>query len=460
MPSEVILPRVDMDMTTGRIAKWLVPSGAAVTRGQPLFEIETDKATMEIEAEADGTIRDLVDAGASDIPVGSVVAWIDRAGETAPSSGAAPPPRPGDARMPDADSRLPGSPPSSMPADGQAKPKSAVLRPDETGRPRATPLARRLARERAIDLSSLVGSGPRGRIQAADFERHMAAQAPRAAVRPAMTSETGSPPTPWQPIPAVVASAAAGPLHLVRLREGQGTPVVLIHGFGADTNGWRPALASLGVSCPLLSLDLPGHGQSVLEAGATFASMVDTVEEALLTAGLHDVALVGHSLGGAIATAVAARGAVEVRRLVLLSPAGLGPDINGAFLQGFLEAQSEASLTPWMHELVADPAAITPAFVRATLKARAGTGLVEMQRQVAAALFPDGTQTFSTRAELARLVLPTRVVFGTADRIIPARHADALPPLVALHRLPGVGHMPHYEARELVGAILRADLAA
>ena len=105
-----------------------------------------------------------------------------------------------------------------------------------------------------------------------------------------------------------------------------------------------------------------------------------------------------------------------------------------------------------MHELVADPSAITPAFVRATLKTREGTDLVATQRHVAAAVFPDDTQAFTIRPDLARLALPTRIVAGTADRIIPARHAADLPPLLALHRLP-TGHMPHIEARDLVAAI-------
>ena len=81
MPSEVILPRVDMDMATGKISKWLVDDGAPVTKGQPLFEIETDKAAMEIEAEASGTLRTRARAGADDVAVGSVVAWIYREGE-------------------------------------------------------------------------------------------------------------------------------------------------------------------------------------------------------------------------------------------------------------------------------------------------------------------------------------------------------------------------------------------
>ena len=163
--------------------------------------------------------------------------------------------------------------------------------------------------------------------------------------------------------------------------------------------------------------------------------------------------VVAHSLGGAVMTTIAARYALDIRSLLLLAPAGLGPSVNGAFLGGFLNATSEASLTPWMHELVADPAVISAAFVRATLKTREGTDLVGTQRRIAETVFPDGTQAFSIRADLARLTVPTRIVTGGADRIIPAAQTIGLPGLIALHHFQSVGHMPQFEVREAVAAI-------
>ena len=74
MPTEVILPKVDMDMATGQISRWFVAEGAAVKQGDLLFEIETDKAAMEIDSPATGTIRDIVGKEGVDIPVGSPVA--------------------------------------------------------------------------------------------------------------------------------------------------------------------------------------------------------------------------------------------------------------------------------------------------------------------------------------------------------------------------------------------------
>ena len=473
MPSEVILPRVDMDMATGKISKWLVDDGAPVKKGQPLFEIETDKAAMEIEAEASGTIRTLARAGTDDVAVGSVVAWIYREGE---GEGAAP-----STTAPAEDLLRDGqtdAPPHPAPATLAPEASNAMAPVEEacSDRSRATPLARRLARERGHDLSVLAGTGPRGRVQASDVPAAAAAPSPSQAApvaQPAVAdSRRAVPYDAPTDVPSVVSTAPAAPPQapathpapqpaparpsvtaaLSTLRDGSGTPVVLLHGFGSESDAWRPFLQGYGGGRPVLALDLPGHGARPLGEAAGFDAVVDAVEEALAASGLGAFHFVGHSLGGAVAAAAAARGALDVRSLLLLAPAGLGPDINGAFVQGYLAASSEASLGPWLRELVAEPGAVTPAFVRATLKNR--EAVLPAQRRLAAALFPDGTQAFTVRADLARLACPVRVVVGTADRIVPARHSEALPGLVALHRLAGVGHLPQIEAREAVQAIL------
>ena len=471
MPSEVILPRVDMDMTTGKIAKWFVESGAAVVKGQPLFEIETDKAAMEIEAPASGTIRDLAAASGTDIPVGSVVAWIFGDGEAAQPAPAA---RPTEAAEPVASAAVPTQPPAGAtiiaPATASASKETLNGGAAPYGdKPRATPMARRLARSGGVDLATLTGSGPRGRIQSADVAAASTRQAPASPAIPSPPSRSGlhegsamaavaAPAPVTAPAPAAARPAVrptAGTINVVSLREGTGRPLLLVHGFGAEANGWRPMLAGYDGERPILALDLPGHGASPLDAVADFAGLVDAVEAGLHEAAIGPVDLVGHSLGGAVAAALAARGSLDVRSLVLVAPAGLVPAVNGAFVDGFLRATSEASLTPWMHELVSDPTAITPAFVRATLKARQGTTLVASQRRIADAVFPDGTQAFSIRGDLSALSIPTRIIVGLADRIIPAGGVDGLSGRIAVHRFPGVGHMPQIEVRAAIQQLLK-----
>jgi pyruvate dehydrogenase E2 component (dihydrolipoamide acetyltransferase) len=164
--------------------------------------------------------------------------------------------------------------------------------------------------------------------------------------------------------------------------------------------------------------------------------------------------LVGHSLGGAVAAALTTAPGFLALSLALISPAGLGPEVNGAFIAGFLRARSEASLSPWMRELVADPASLGSALVSTTLRQRAAGELVEAQTRLAEALFPDGAQAIDIRPWLAEIAIPAKVIVGVEDRILPARRAEGLNGLIALHRLAGVGHMPHLEARAEVARLL------
>lgn len=173
MATEVILPKVDMDMATGRISRWLVAEGAAVKQGEPLFEIETDKAAMEIEAPVSGTLRNRIAEG-SDVPVGNAVAWIVAEGESfsgAAMSTAAP------AAVKQAEVIELAAVAAAVPvaANGNAV--------------RATPLARRLAREAKLELSRLTGTGPHGRIVRADVEDAVAARASAPAAAPAAASD-------------------------------------------------------------------------------------------------------------------------------------------------------------------------------------------------------------------------------------------------------------------------------
>ena len=167
MAVEVILPRVDMDMATGKISKWHHRDGDKVAKGAALFEIETDKAAMEIDAPADGILRNIVVSEGNSAPVGSAVAWIYAEGEavTAPVPTAA---------------RAAAAP--AAPAAATLAPAIAAAATNGEA-PRATPLARRLARQAGVAIGTIAGSGPRGRIVAADVRGAGAAKpaAPAAA---------------------------------------------------------------------------------------------------------------------------------------------------------------------------------------------------------------------------------------------------------------------------------------
>jgi pyruvate dehydrogenase E2 component (dihydrolipoamide acetyltransferase) len=189
-----------MDMATGKISRWFVEEGATVKQGDVLFEIETDKAAMEIDSPATGTIRNITGQEGVDLPVGSPVAWIYAEGETAGAvesvisplegempgraeGGAVPPTSQAVEERKAVEVGRSTSPPSGLPA---ISPTSGEI---DSGKVRATPLARRLAREAGLDLSAIAGSGPHGRVTRTDVEA--AAQPSTSPVRGGRTEGAG-----------------------------------------------------------------------------------------------------------------------------------------------------------------------------------------------------------------------------------------------------------------------------
>jgi len=178
---EVKLPRLGQGMEAGTIVRWLKSEGDAVAKGEPLFELDTDKVTQEVEAETDGVLLKIVlPEGEAD--VGTTVAVIGSEGEdvselvaaAAGGNGGAPAAAP---EQKDAPTEQPVEQPR---AEAAPAPAAAPARaPGE--RVKASPLARRIARERGIDLATLTGTGPEGRIIAEDVEKAQAAPAPAAA---------------------------------------------------------------------------------------------------------------------------------------------------------------------------------------------------------------------------------------------------------------------------------------
>ena len=176
MATEVILPRLGQGMESGTIVRWLKSEGEAVEKGEPLFELDTDKVTQEVEAEAAGVLLKIAVAEGA-VPVGETVAFIGSEGEDVPEIATAAPPEEG----------AKPSEPESAPHEA---PQQAAIA-SGNGRIKASPLARRMAQERGIELSGIRGTGPDGRIVAEDVERAEAGgpSAPPVAPTPVPTGE-------------------------------------------------------------------------------------------------------------------------------------------------------------------------------------------------------------------------------------------------------------------------------
>jgi pyruvate dehydrogenase E2 component (dihydrolipoamide acetyltransferase) len=174
MPINILMPALSPTMEKGNLAKWLKKEGDKVKSGDVIAEIETDKATMEVEAVDEGTIaKILVPEGTQDVPVNDIIAVMAGEGEdvkaagagaaSAPKAAAAPAPKPVAAAAPEA---------AAAPAAAPAAPQAAAPAAQANGHARifSSPLARRLAREAGIEIGRINGSGPHGRIVARDVE--------------------------------------------------------------------------------------------------------------------------------------------------------------------------------------------------------------------------------------------------------------------------------------------------
>ena len=172
MPTPILMPALSPTMEEGTLTKWHVKEGDEVHSGDVIAEIETDKATMEVEAVDEGRIGKLLVAeGTENVPVNQPIALLLGEGEAADAlkEAAAPQVAPSPSRPKEAAGVESKSRPAS-PAPVTSTPEARAARSAEAGRIFASPLARRIAKEKGVDLAAITGSGPRGRIVKADVE--------------------------------------------------------------------------------------------------------------------------------------------------------------------------------------------------------------------------------------------------------------------------------------------------
>ncbi|MCE8532603.1 pyruvate dehydrogenase complex dihydrolipoamide acetyltransferase [Ruegeria pomeroyi] len=220
MPTEILMPALSPTMEEGTLAKWLVKEGDTVSSGDLLAEIETDKATMEFEAVDEGIVgKILVPEGTEGVKVNTPIAVLleegESAGDIASAPKAAPAAAPGNEAAPAASEA-----PAEAPIAAPAAPKGA-----DGGRVFASPLARRIAADKGLDLSQIAGSGPHGRIVKADV---IGATAPAAAPAPAAAA-----PAPAAAATAPAAAAPSGPSAdmVARMYEGREYEEVKLDGM-------------------------------------------------------------------------------------------------------------------------------------------------------------------------------------------------------------------------------------
>jgi len=195
MPIEIKMPALSPTMEEGTLAKWLIKAGDTVKSGDLMAEIETDKATMEFEAVDEGVIAEIVvPEGTDNVKVGQVIAILAVEGEDTSAAKAAPKADAPKAEAPKAEA---APAPSPTPAAPAATPAPASAPAASGDRVKASPLARRVAAEKGVDIASVTGSGPNGRIVRADVEGAKPGTAPAATA--AAPAEAAAAPAPAKP---------------------------------------------------------------------------------------------------------------------------------------------------------------------------------------------------------------------------------------------------------------------
>ncbi|WP_376963774.1 acetoin dehydrogenase dihydrolipoyllysine-residue acetyltransferase subunit [Azospirillum sp. A26] len=419
------MPRLGETMEEGVIVGWLVEPGQQFRRGDAILELETDKTVVEYPALGDGRLDGTLVSAGDRVPVGAPIARVavlsadewaaalpdtaEAEAEVAPAAGASAAP----------------SPPAGFTAATPAPERGS------DDRLRATPTARRLARQHGVALETLHGSGRRGRIERADVENATGSTAPAPADLRWLDTPAGR--------LAYAQAGSAGPVHL------------LVHGFAGDRSAWANLASGLARSGKrVLMPDLPGHGATAIEATDVdgLAAAVTALAESLP----GPLVLVGHSLGAAAAVHAARRLGNRVARLVLLTPAGCGPRIGADFVHGMATAETTGEVSHLLRLLGPRGGQLSDAALAAMTREMGRGRLRTLATALATA---DGRQRIDLLRPLAELAerIPVRAIFGLDDRIVSATDALNLPPRVAAHFLPS-GHMPQWDAPREVAALI------
>ena len=431
----VRMPKLGLTMEEGRVVAWPRPLGDRIEKGTLLVVIESEKAEAEIDATAEGFLRHVYVAAGETVPCGALLAALTATSDEAFDAA-------------EFARREGGAPAAPAPSTAARAPTPRAPVAAAPGGP-AAPAARALARELGVDLSSVRGTGPGGRITRQDVEAFAAVRAAEALAPGAERVE--------------VAQGVA----LECLRGGRGDPVLLLPGFGVDVSSFAPQATRLSETHAVIGLAPRGVGGSsapVLpryDVSRTAADAAAALEALGVTGPAH---VIGASLGAAVALELAFACPERVRSLALLTPFLAPTPRLLAVADAWARAASEAKpdtlarlLAPWL-------------FSDATLgdegrRERMLRGLAPMLARTPATALArtvEGLRAWrgAEREVLARLRVPVVVVVGASDILTPDGEAvaEAIPG-AALARVAGAGHAVAVEAPEAVNAALVAHLA-
>jgi pyruvate dehydrogenase E2 component (dihydrolipoamide acetyltransferase) len=314
--------------------------------------------------------------------------------------------------------------------------------------PVAGPLRRRLVGEgETVPVGALLGVVADSSVPDADLDAFVAKFQEEFA---AHVAEAGA----AAPEPETV---EAGGRRFRYLALGEGPPIIFIHGFGGDLNNWQFNQEALAERHATYAIDLPGHGGSSKDLGSgrvDVGALAKAVTDFLDAQEIGKAHLVGHSLGGAVALYLALDHAERVASATLVCSAGLGPEINMEYIDGFMQAKRRKQLEPVLAMLVADPDMVSREMIEDVLKFKRLDGVEAALNRIIHDNFAGGRQALELTPRLGELRIPVQVIWGRQDRIVPARHAEGLPANVPVRVFDDAGHMVHMEKAAEVNELI------
>jgi pyruvate dehydrogenase E2 component (dihydrolipoamide acetyltransferase) len=434
------MPKWGLAMKMGTVVAWLKHPGDTVQQGEPIVQIESEKATNEVESPTTGILRWLEVQEEQEAPVGATLAVITDPGEELSDEQVA-----AFIRADAESKRQQAEALSKQKAASRATRAASTTHPGTRpavspgGRISASPAAKRLAQELGVDLATIAGTGPNGMIGREDVLR--AAEEAKAA--PSAESEE-------QDI-----DVAGNSIHYLIAGPINAPHVVFVHGLGGSLTTWSLNLSAFAEQFRICALDLIGAGNSAKpDTDYSIAALASFLAQFLATLGpeWQKVNIIGHSLGGAIALAFAGSHPQQVERLVLVDSAGLGPEINHIVLDLMCAEPTQEHLRSELSLFFARPDQAQQTLVDQLYQQRTQPGAHEALVATANAAFADGKQQNDLRYTLAKLNMPVLVVWGDTDAVIPVAHAQeaSRAPQGRMEILAGSGHCPHIErANEL-----------
>ena len=235
--------------------------------------------------------------------------------------------------------------------------------------------------------------------------------------------------------------------------------ILFIHGFGGDLNNWMFNQEELSNKYNTYAIDLPGHGKSFknIEYG-NLNYLSDIIKEFCKEKNIQNMHIVGHSLGGGIAINLASRNNDLVKSLILISPIGLGEEID-PYVEKFIKADSRKELKPELEKLYNDSNLITRDLINEVLKFKRLDGVsLSLNKIMKDCLFENNKQKSNLRNILESLKNKVSIIWGQQDKIIPYKHIENLSQNINCNILDHSGHMSHIEKSKEVNDIIKKTI--